>query len=289
MAAQEQETLDALSEVAEPQDVIERLRLNAKATVGDPEWLKGDGLVVVRDLLHEAADTLEAGVAPKSDPSPAPSPQALLYAALARAQGAFPPIPRDRTVRVQTKTGGSYTFSYAPLDTILDKVRPALAANGLALTQIFHGENLVTSLLHEDGGTIESTLALPRQGSSWQEYGSAITYARRYTLVALLGIASEEDDDGNAASGNTATASDKDKARNTKAKPEDEQEKRNKQLAAIHIIKRKLIDAGLTEEKYDENLVERYGSADLTAFTPEQLTDLVTRLRDAEKAITPAK
>lgn len=214
----------------------------------------------------------------------APSPQARLYAALARAQGAFPPIPRDRTVRVAMKTGGSYTFAYAPLDTILDKVRPALAENGLALTQIFHGDNLVTSLLHEGGGTIESTLALPRQGSSWQEYGSAITYARRYTLVALLGIASEEDDDGNAASGNTATAADKPKG--TNAKPaESPEEKRNKQLAAIHIIKRKLTDAGLSEEQWQTNLTNDYGTADLAEFQPAQLTKLLGQLREAEKQI----
>ncbi len=135
-----------------------------------------------------------------------------LYAALARAQGAFPPIPRTRTVRVQTKTGGSYEFSYAPLDTVFEKVRPALSEEGIAVTQILDSSGseqvLRTMLLHADGGTLESVWPM-RAGGTPQEFGSALTYLRRYALVALLGIASEEDDDGNHASGNTSSAAKK--------------------------------------------------------------------------------
>lgn len=130
--------------------------------------------------------------------------QAELFAALAVAQGAFPPITRDRTVRVKTKDGGSYTFAYAPLDSVMEKVRPVLAANGLAITQTFRGYELVTSLIHASGGSLDSVLPMERQGGSWQEFGSAITYARRYAIVAILGLASEEDDDANRSSGNTA-------------------------------------------------------------------------------------
>ena len=130
-----------------------------------------------------------------------------MVAALARAQAAFPAIERTRTVSVTTKSGAKYTFSYAPLDVILAAVRKPLSTNGLAITQLLVGTDLVTWLLHADGGRLESRVTLPlHNGASPQEIGSAITYLRRYAMQALLGIAAEEDDDGNAASGHHVEA-----------------------------------------------------------------------------------
>lgn len=121
-----------------------------------------------------------------------------LAAALAKAQASFPPVTRSKTVTVTTKTGGSYKFSYAPLDAILDAVRKPLSDNGLALAQLLDNGSLVTMLLHESGAVLEGRTALPQTGDV-QALGSAITYLRRYAIQALLGIAAEEDDDGNAA------------------------------------------------------------------------------------------
>lgn len=134
-----------------------------------------------------------------------------LAKALAAAQSEFPPIERSRDVKVTTKSGGSYTFAYAPLDAILNAVRPALAKNGLAVSQLLANVNgapaLKTMLLHEGGELLQDSCPLPTNGStmSAQEFGSLVTYLRRYALVAVLGIATEEDDDGNHTSGNTAT------------------------------------------------------------------------------------
>ena len=123
-----------------------------------------------------------------------------LNTALAAAQGEFPPIPRDKTVTVKTKTGGSYTFSYAPLETILAACRPVLAAHGLALIQLLeengHGPAIRTELRHKDGGVLGASFPLPGTPNTPQELGSLLTYLRRYAIVALLGIATEEDDDG---------------------------------------------------------------------------------------------
>jgi hypothetical protein len=128
-----------------------------------------------------------------------------LAGALAKAQAAFPPIPRDKEVEVKTRTGGTYTFRYAPLDTIFAAVRGPLSANGLAIAQLLDGPDLVTMLLHESGEYLEAKTPMPHsEGDTVQQYGSAITYLRRYALQAILGIASEEDDDGNAAAGNVA-------------------------------------------------------------------------------------
>jgi ERF superfamily len=144
---------------------------------------------------------------PLDDEAQRPHALGALAAALAKAQSAFPTIPRDKTVTVQTKTGGSYKFSYAPLDTILAAVRAPLAANDLAVTQLLDGDGLVTMLLHKSGAALTGRVRLPRSDNdNVQALGSAITYLRRYSIQAVLGIAAEEDDDGNRASGNEATA-----------------------------------------------------------------------------------
>jgi hypothetical protein len=129
-----------------------------------------------------------------------------LAAALAKAQAAFPAISRDKEVTVQTKAGGSYKFKYAPLDSILAAVRAPLAANGLAIVQLLDEDTLVTSLLHESGAILSGRTPIPAT-EGVQAYGSAITYLRRYSIQALLGIAAEEDDDGNQAAGNRAAFS----------------------------------------------------------------------------------
>lgn len=129
-----------------------------------------------------------------------------LAAALAKAQTQFPPITRDKKVTVTSKrTGGTYTFNYAPLDSIFDKVRQPLANNGLAIAQTLDDGWLVTWLIHESGAYLTGRIALP-PFEDIQGLGSAITYLRRYALQAMLGIAAEEDDDGNRASGNTVRA-----------------------------------------------------------------------------------
>lgn len=131
----------------------------------------------------------------------APPSLGLLAAALAKAQTTFPPVKRDKKVTVQTKTGGSYSFSYAPLDSILNAVRGPLSENGLVLVQLLDDGALVTSLIHDSGAILTGRLDLPGI-SDIQAFGSAITYLRRYAIQAVLGIAAEEDDDGNRAAGN---------------------------------------------------------------------------------------
>ena len=116
-----------------------------------------------------------------------------LAGALAKAQAAFPPIVRDKEV-----AGRSYSYKYAPLDAILAAVREPLSANGLAIAQPLEGADLVTLLLHESGAMLTARTPLP-PWDGVQQYGSMVTYIRRYALTAMLGIATEDDDDGEAA------------------------------------------------------------------------------------------
>jgi hypothetical protein len=128
--------------------------------------------------------------------------------ALAKAQGEFAPVVRDKTVRVSMRSGGQYTFSYAPLESILHAVKPALSKNGLSLTQatvLRDGKDFVkTTLRHSSGQTISNYIPLFVKEEGPQAYGSALTYARRYGVTLLLCISADDDDDGNAAEGNSA-------------------------------------------------------------------------------------
>lgn len=118
-----------------------------------------------------------------------------------------------------TDTNPQFRSKYAPLDVVINTVKPVLAANGLSFSQSTgsEGENVIikTLLIHESGEWIETDpLVLPayqiKSGGAKefnaQGAGSAITYARRYSLSAALGLSSEDDDDGYAASQSNAPA-----------------------------------------------------------------------------------
>jgi hypothetical protein len=128
--------------------------------------------------------------------------------ALAKAQAEMGRVLRDKTAKVPTKSGGSYSFDYADLASVLDVVKPALAKHGIAVVQAagIEGDRVTveTRLLHASGEWLESTLAMKPDDLSPQKIGSAVTYARRYALSSMVGVASEEDDDGNGAQGNNA-------------------------------------------------------------------------------------
>lgn len=132
-----------------------------------------------------------------------------LHAALAAAQGDFEPIKRDKSVTVTMKSGGKYSFSYAPLESILHAVTPALSKNGLCLTQatkcLESGKEFVeTTLRHASGEVLTNVIPIFVRDDGPQAYGSALTYARRYGVTLLLCISADDDDDGNAAEGNSA-------------------------------------------------------------------------------------
>jgi len=97
-----------------------------------------------------------------------------------------------------------YKSKFATLDSILDATRPVLAKHGLALSQepVFEDgmAGVVTRIIHTSGESRESKLLLPMRDQSAQGAGSAITYARRYSAASVLGIASEDDEDGQVAS-----------------------------------------------------------------------------------------
>ena len=98
----------------------------------------------------------------------------------------------------------AFRSTYADLAHVVEGVIPALNANGVGVMQFpgFDGQmvSLTTTLLHESGASVTATLHLRPSKTDPKGVGSAITYGRRYALLAMTGAA-PEDDDGNAASG----------------------------------------------------------------------------------------
>ena len=97
-----------------------------------------------------------------------------------------------------------FKSKYTPLDTLIDTAKPLLYKHGLSYMQSCSGDGaniiVTTLLMHSSGEWVESDpLTLKTDKATAQGAGSAITYARRYALAAVLGLASDEDDDGNAA------------------------------------------------------------------------------------------
>lgn len=128
-----------------------------------------------------------------------------VFAALAKAQAEFGDIVRSKTVSVRSDKG-TYTFDYAPLESVLAATVPALNRHGLALLQPLCKEGqdwiLRTIIAHSSGAFVQTMLVIPSPDrGGWQALGGAITYARRYMVGALLGVAPEEDDDGTSAEG----------------------------------------------------------------------------------------
>ena len=117
--------------------------------------------------------------------------------AFVAAKKAFGPALKDRS-------NPAFKSKYADLGACIDAVEDALLANGIAA---YHessedpaGITVECILLHESGESIRGgKLHVPAVKHDPQGFGSAMTYARRYSLMAVCGIA-PEDDDGNAAS-----------------------------------------------------------------------------------------
>ena len=95
-----------------------------------------------------------------------------------------------------------FKSKYAPLNDVLNLVRPLLSKHGLSVLQSpsGNGADIIISsiLMHSSGEWIEpDPLVLKADKATAQGAGSAITYGRRYSISAMLGISSEDDDDGN--------------------------------------------------------------------------------------------
>lgn len=133
------------------------------------------------------------------------TPGAALARALSKAQAAISNIGKDREVEVQARDQSKrgYKFKYATLAAIMDVVRKPLTDNGLSISQFptfdFKGaESTVTVetvLMHASGEKISNKITLPCLERDPQKVGIVLSYARRYGITALLGLAQTDEVD----------------------------------------------------------------------------------------------
>jgi hypothetical protein len=130
-----------------------------------------------------------------------------LAAALSAAQGEFENIDKRKTAKVkgQTKDGRpfEYTYKYADIADVLAGVLPKLAKHELSIIQpTFVDSGVIfirTRLMHSSGQWIESDYPVGPINGDHQKMGGALTYSRRYAICSILGVAAEEDTDGEGA------------------------------------------------------------------------------------------
>jgi hypothetical protein len=122
-----------------------------------------------------------------------------LASAFAKAQAEIEGATAD-------KQNPHFRSRYADLGNVVDAIKPAITKHGLSFVQVSHNDEsaacIETIILHSSGEWLScGCVSVPVSKHDAQGYGSALTYARRYSLAAAFGVA-PEDDDGNAAAKN---------------------------------------------------------------------------------------
>lgn len=132
-----------------------------------------------------------------------------IFAALSALQGELKSVKRTKEVKFKTKDGREVNFWFAPLDEIMDYLYPLLGKNGLAARHELSERGVECILTHEttkqikeveknylvEENVLRSGILKIKTEGEMKEVGGQITYARRYTLALVLGIATEEDND----------------------------------------------------------------------------------------------
>lgn len=135
-------------------------------------------------------------------------PTSSLAAALAAVQAELPTLDRDRTVTIEPRDKPKYSYSYVTLARLTETILPLIAKHGLAFTTLpglgSDGKMCLRyRLLHTSGDSLDGEFPISGEGGI-QMIGGRITYARRYCLAALVGVAADEDNEERLAEGEAA-------------------------------------------------------------------------------------
>jgi hypothetical protein len=203
-----------------------------------------------------------------------------ISAALTKALGELSDVPKGREAKIPTKSGSNYSYKYADLADALSMVRPIFALHGLAVMQNASTMSpdyvmISTTVVHSSGEWITfEPLAMPA-GRTAQETGSAITYGRRYHLLAVLGLAADDDDGATAAPRQTNA-----KAGNSASKQQSAPKAPEPRSDAEKAIRKALTELPATTAKeVKKNFVAEFGP----------LIDLDPSLHDAALAWVEAQ
>lgn len=163
--------------------------------------LDASGLIAKAIEHHVGIDTLERLLALR-ERLKAEQAREAFFRALAAFQGECPVIGKSKAVTIQPQSGRGYSYRYAPLDVIVEQVRPYLQANGLSYTiktrQDAGSLTAICEAHHEAGHTEPSELTVPidqaARMNDTQKVGAARTYAMRYAFCNAFGILTGDED-----------------------------------------------------------------------------------------------
>lgn len=181
-----------------------------------------------------------------------------LFAALAKAQGAIKDPPMKGSGQVGGKATAARKYPYALLADIVPVIRAAFAPNGLAFVQHVASEEkeLRTLITHSSGEWVETAYPIAWAPNDPQRQGSAATYAKRYALLMVAGIAGDPDDDG-----------------------QDAAKQREKERKADEVAHRKAERERLKADKAAKDAKRQEGHH--KSWTPNERSGFNARLKDA--------
>lgn len=210
-----------------------------------------------------------------------------LAAALAKFQGSMSHVTKDKTVKTR-----SYSYSYADLASVIDASREPLAANEIAVVQSPSTDGakvtITTLLLHSSGEWVSGSLTLTVADGSAQVVGSALSYARRYALLAMLGIATEDDDGESASrpSNGTPASADRSAEQRAAAPPPAAPGITPAQAEEMESLLR---ETGVSEQEFGQKLVLHFGLADWHLLSQTDAWKILNGLRAKKSQLAREK
>ena len=118
-----------------------------------------------------------------------------LYEQLQAARAEMPVITFDGSVNYTTSKG-SKAFKYATLPNIINTITPILLKHNIYFAQLIDTTGVRLLIYNKDGEELDTITPIVYVGANPQDWGSAITYTKRYQLASAFGIVAEQDDDG---------------------------------------------------------------------------------------------
>lgn len=174
---------------------------------------------------------------------------------------------KSNTATVATKNGEKYSYNYESLDQVLAVVRPPLMAHGIGLTQRQEWDPetesyVLRTVVFDDDHSMMLDQRPMRQYDDAKACGSWETYMRRYALRCAFGLTGEDDD-------GTATVG----AKRTQPSQQDPEAKHKAWMRRILQLKSECIRLGCTEDDLEGAAETRYGTANVSKLSMDQLAD----------------
>lgn len=213
-------------------------------------------------------------------------PRSWLMGALLKVQQEVPKIQKQAIAKIESQRGASYSYRYVPLDVLMETVQPSLSKHGLVWIALPCNDAqgrpaLNYKLVHAASGESEEgtmTLMLTSQDDP-KGHGSAITYARRYSITAVLNLVAAKDDDGSAARSRGTARGRVERPADVSAQPP-QQTQRLATAKQRGMLNAKAAEKGLPPTRLADIVLAASGSAPLTWASQSAAEDWLRRAMD---------